>query len=104
MAGNGRRFYELTNHWPEQITVISYNLKEARFHGSHRTALRWPEERFKFVGTQLPTAAAGAAEGEVGSTVALGGEQQQGWAGAVHLSGSQLINLFSLLKPTRHMQ
>jgi hypothetical protein len=62
----GCRFYELTNHWPEQITVISYSLKQARFTGLHRSALRWPEERFKFVGTELPTSAVAAAEGEVG--------------------------------------
>lgn len=60
------RFYELSGHYPEAITVVSYNLKKDRFRGLHRAALRWPEGRFKFVGSELPAAAAeGAAKGEV---------------------------------------
>eukprot|EP00967_Tisochrysis_lutea_P008049 scaffold9617_cov20-Tisochrysis_lutea.AAC.1 len=59
------RFYELSGHYPEAITVVSYNLKRDRFKGLHRMALHYPEERFKFVGTELPAAAKGAKEGEV---------------------------------------
>lgn len=56
------RFYELTGHYPEHITVVSYSLKEARFKGLHRAALRWPQEGFAFVGTELPPGVTGAQE------------------------------------------
>lgn len=60
------RFFELSGHYPEAITVISYNLKQDRFKSLHRAAIHWPEDRFKFVGTELPVAAEGALAGEVG--------------------------------------
>lgn len=33
------RFYELTGRYPEMITVVSYDFKEARFSDVHRAAL-----------------------------------------------------------------
>ena len=47
------RFYELTGHYPDHITVVSYTLKQNRFSTLHRGALRFPIERFKFVGTPV---------------------------------------------------
>lgn len=47
------RFFELTGHYPEQITVVSYNLKQNRFSTLHRGAIRFPSEKFKFVGTPV---------------------------------------------------
>ncbi|GLI62625.1 hypothetical protein VaNZ11_005289 [Volvox africanus] len=58
------RFYELTGHYPDTITVVSYTLKEARFRTLHRQAVRWPAEYFRFVGTPVPPDAVGAKEGE----------------------------------------
>mmetsp|Transcript_11004 Transcript_11004/g.30176 ORF Transcript_11004/g.30176 Transcript_11004/m.30176 type:complete len:315 (+) Transcript_11004:353-1297(+) len=68
------RFYELSGHYPEAITVVSYNLKRDRFKGLHRMALHYPEERFKFVGTELPAAAKGAKEGEARTVAAFKNE------------------------------
>jgi len=58
------RFYELSGHYPEQVTVVSYTLKEERFRQLHRDALRFPEARFSFIGSDLPAAAVGALTGE----------------------------------------
>jgi hypothetical protein len=48
------RFRELTGHYPEAITVISYDFKRQRFVDLHREALQFPKERFGFVGTPAP--------------------------------------------------
>lgn len=58
------RFYEVTGHYPERVTVVSYTLKQRRFMDLHRAALRFPATRFEFVGTPVPPAAVGADEGE----------------------------------------
>jgi hypothetical protein len=63
------RFYELTGHYPEKITVISYQLKRDRFVNVHRQALRFPVDQFEFIGTDLPPDVKGAEEGEA-STIA----------------------------------
>ena len=49
------RFYELTGHYPDQLTVVSYTLKQNRFSTLHRGALRFPQERFTFLGTPVST-------------------------------------------------
>ena len=59
------RFNELTSDYPETMTVVSYAFKEKRFSGLHRGALRYPEQRFRFVGSDYPEAyLARASEGE----------------------------------------
>ena len=63
------RFYELTGHYPDNLLVIGYEFKHTRFSDLHRAALRWPDHRFKFVGT--PALTAGAHE----VTAALHGSQ-----------------------------
>ena len=48
------RFYELTGHYPINITVISYELKQKRFQDLHRPAVQFPRQRFQFIGTAVP--------------------------------------------------
>ncbi|CAM8880551.1 unnamed protein product [Rhodiola kirilowii] len=45
------RFRELTGSYPHNITVVSYDFKEDRFVHLHRSAIRFPEERFFYTGT-----------------------------------------------------
>lgn len=48
------RFAELTSEYPERMAVISYDFKRERFAGVHRRALRYPEARFRFLGSEYP--------------------------------------------------
>lgn len=48
------RFHELTGHYPERITVVSYDFKKERFLELHRAAVQFPPERFFFEGTPGP--------------------------------------------------
>lgn len=52
------RFYELTGHFPDDLLVIGYEFKHERFADLHRAALKWPDQRFSFVGTPALTATA----------------------------------------------
>uniref|UniRef100_A0A2P2J651 DUF218 domain-containing protein n=1 Tax=Rhizophora mucronata TaxID=61149 RepID=A0A2P2J651_RHIMU len=45
------RFRELTGTYPQNITVVSYDFKEARFAHLHRIAIGFPDSRFFFSGT-----------------------------------------------------
>lgn len=45
------RFRELTGSYPHNITVVSYDFKEERFAHLHRSAMGFPESRFKYLGT-----------------------------------------------------
>ncbi|KAK8951354.1 hypothetical protein KSP39_PZI004541 [Platanthera zijinensis] len=45
------RFRELTGSYPQNISVVSYDFKKERFSVLHRSAVRFPEERFLFFGT-----------------------------------------------------
>jgi hypothetical protein len=44
------RFHEYTGSYPVQITVVGYEFKRARFMDLHRAALRWPIEKFHYIG------------------------------------------------------
>ena len=44
------RFHEYTGHSPATITVVGFEIKRRRFTELHRAALRWPEDRFRYVG------------------------------------------------------
>ncbi|KAH7912264.1 hypothetical protein BJ138DRAFT_808448 [Hygrophoropsis aurantiaca] len=44
------RFHEFTGRYPDQITVVGYEMKRRRFMDLHRRALRFPEHRFHYVG------------------------------------------------------
>ena len=50
------RFHELTGHYPDDLLVIGYDFKHDRFCDLHRAALKWPDQRFRFVGTPALTA------------------------------------------------
>ncbi|KAG1666294.1 hypothetical protein FOA52_004775 [Chlamydomonas sp. UWO 241] len=65
------RFFELTGHYPDSITVVSYLLKKERFLTLHREAVRFPLEDFEFIGTPVPPLAIGAQEGEARTVAAF---------------------------------
>lgn len=44
------RFHEYTGRYPSRITVVGYEFKRRRFTELHRAALRWPEDRFRYIG------------------------------------------------------
>ncbi|EPY50931.1 hypothetical protein SPOG_00534 [Schizosaccharomyces cryophilus OY26] len=44
------RFHEVTGHYPEKITVVSFEFKRERFLNLHREAIRFPSQHFYFVG------------------------------------------------------
>jgi len=44
------RFRELVGHYPQRITVVGFEFKRKRFEGLHRQAIRFPAERFNYVG------------------------------------------------------
>jgi hypothetical protein len=62
------------NTWPEKITVVGFEMKRARFVELHRAALRWPKERFEYIGVDLADEEnrEQAAEGEVSRSVCSG--------------------------------
>jgi len=47
------RFYEVVGRYPESITVVSFSFKKERFETLHRAALRWPSEKFHYVGVDV---------------------------------------------------
>jgi hypothetical protein len=44
------RFHEYTGRYPEKITVVGYEMKRRRFTDLHRAALRWPLDKFDYIG------------------------------------------------------
>ena len=44
------RFREFTGHFPSTITIVGYEFKRPRFTELHREALRWPRDKFNYVG------------------------------------------------------
>ena len=44
------RYRELVGSYPQRLSVISLPFKRQRFETLHRAALRWPPERFEFIG------------------------------------------------------
>ncbi|CAG8521274.1 2067_t:CDS:2 [Acaulospora morrowiae] len=44
------RFREFTGHYPRNITVVGFKFKKRRFIELHRAALKFPIERFNYVG------------------------------------------------------
>uniref|UniRef100_A0A0W0FWN4 Xylanolytic transcriptional activator regulatory domain-containing protein n=1 Tax=Moniliophthora roreri TaxID=221103 RepID=A0A0W0FWN4_MONRR len=64
------RFQEVTGRYPSKITVVGYEMKRRRFMELHRAAIRWPKDRFRYIGVDL--------ENEDG-VVAREGEIQNGY-------------------------
>ncbi|ORX57930.1 hypothetical protein BCR36DRAFT_344821 [Piromyces finnis] len=44
------RYHEFTGKYPKFITLISYPYKQYRFFNLHRKAIKYPENKFQFVG------------------------------------------------------
>jgi hypothetical protein len=44
------RFHEVTGTYPEHITVVGFEMKRKRFEELHIRALRWPHDRFTYLG------------------------------------------------------
>lgn len=44
------RFHEYTGRYPTKVTVIGYEMKRRRFEELHRAAIRWPKDRFLYIG------------------------------------------------------
>ena len=59
------RFHEYTGRWPTRITVVGYEMKRRRFTELHRAALRWPVDRFEYVGIDAEGDKDAAQQGEV---------------------------------------
>mmetsp|Transcript_6088 Transcript_6088/g.11221 ORF Transcript_6088/g.11221 Transcript_6088/m.11221 type:complete len:356 (+) Transcript_6088:170-1237(+) len=49
------RFRQIVGRYPETVTVVSFNFKEKRFVAMHRKALKWPAEKFHYVGVDMDT-------------------------------------------------
>jgi len=49
------RFREVTGEYPKKITVVSFSFKQRRFETLHAPALRWPADRFEYVGVNPPS-------------------------------------------------
>ena len=49
------RFHEVTGNYPKKITVVSFSFKQRRFETLHAPALRWPADRFMYVGVDPPS-------------------------------------------------
>jgi len=64
------RFREFTGHFPSKVTVVGYKFKQLRFTELHRQALRWPKNKFNYIGVDP--------KHENHSNV-LHGEQQNGY-------------------------
>ncbi|KAF7375934.1 hypothetical protein MSAN_00008000 [Mycena sanguinolenta] len=58
------RFHEFTGRYPEQITVVGYEMKRARFVDLHRAAIRWPETQFTYIGIDVDGDNSQAKQGE----------------------------------------
>ncbi|GAA6016156.1 hypothetical protein JCM8202_005432 [Rhodotorula sphaerocarpa] len=44
------RFKEFTGHYPERLTIVGYGMKAQRYDAVHRASIRWPSDRFRYVG------------------------------------------------------
>nr|XP_043636323.1 uncharacterized protein C57A10.07 [Erigeron canadensis] len=55
------RFRELTGSYPQNITVVGYDFKKERFLSLHRSAIRFPETRFFYLGSPAATTSRDAA-------------------------------------------
>ncbi|KAG8899579.1 hypothetical protein FRC01_010455, partial [Tulasnella sp. 417] len=62
------RFHEVTGSYPTNITVVGFGMKKPRFQELHRKAIRWPEDRFRYIGIDVEgdTSLAYAGESEFG--------------------------------------
>jgi hypothetical protein len=57
------RFYEVTGHYPNHVTVISLDMKRKRFEEIYRMAIGFPKESFKFLGIPLVSSLSSSTSG-----------------------------------------
>ncbi len=46
-------FKQETRRWPDKVTIVSWRFKERRY-DLHRQALKWPKQKFAYVGVNDP--------------------------------------------------
>lgn len=51
------RFFEVAGRYPSRLTVVGFEYKRKRFEELHRKALRWPSDRFRYIGIDMRTIA-----------------------------------------------
>jgi hypothetical protein len=61
-CGSPGRF---TGHYPDRITVVGYGMKRARYEDVHRAAIRWPMDKFEYIGIDNEGDTTADYEGEV---------------------------------------
>ena len=59
------RFREVTGDYPGKVTVVGFSFKKARFTELHRKALRFPADRFEYVGVDPETSQEALDRGEL---------------------------------------
>jgi hypothetical protein len=57
------RFREVVGRYPERVEIVSWGFKETRF-ALHMSALRWPVDRYQFIGIGFPDSKSVAEDGE----------------------------------------
>ncbi|KAI9278291.1 hypothetical protein BDA99DRAFT_491753 [Phascolomyces articulosus] len=48
------RFYEMTGEYPSRVTIVGFEFKRKRFQDLHMHALRFPIDRFEYIGIDPP--------------------------------------------------
>jgi hypothetical protein len=87
------RFRQIAGAYPELVTFVSWRFKEDRF-ALHRQAIRWPVERFLYLGVNNPPELAQALEAEAATTVLYRADPYS--SGAVLRSKRQQRNPFQV--------
>lgn len=59
------RFYQITGSYPSKITVVGFEFKRTRFTDLHRAALRFPLQKFDYIGINAPHQGPEVVAGEV---------------------------------------
>jgi hypothetical protein len=55
----------VTGNYPNHITVVGFGMKRKRFEELHLRAIRWPEERFDYIGIDVDGDTSSSYAGEV---------------------------------------
>ncbi|KAK1861926.1 hypothetical protein I4F81_004504 [Pyropia yezoensis] len=71
-------FHTATGAYPATLTVVSWPFKRVRF-GDHVATLRWPADRYAFLGVGVPSDAATAEVGERATRRLFGEQPYGGW-------------------------
>lgn len=72
------RFREATGKYPRLITAVSFDFKRSRFVDLHRVAIRFPADRFDFVGADPPDVREETLRGEQNNSANLFGRDPYG--------------------------